>query len=1093
MNNSIMTRLALLAIIAVVQLSGQAEGTSARWGWEFNGNYNDVGPSRRTLTVKSRVSWTKDPFGNVNRALFFNQGFLQTGKGNFFPNKNAFTIAAYVKPSRHNHWQRVIDFGNGANNNNILLAASQGRNGKPSLHIYDGSRAMVRCYFPQSLSLNQWTHIASVVDNGQVRNYVNGRLVKSCNFKNTRRSYYTHRNYIGRSNWGHDQKFFGAMDDVKLFRSALSSFDINELRGSKSPAFAWKFNGNFLDSGPKNRHLTKRGKVSFTSNQLGASNRAVFFNGGYATAPRDDYFPNPTAFTIAAWIKPRRITHWARVIDFGTTAGNKNVILAATSAKSGKPSFHMYDNGRKSIVQCYYPRPLPLNQWSHIATVVDGNQVRNYVNGNEVSRCNFRNTRTSGYTTRNYVAKSNWGHDRNFIGSISGIQIYASSLSAIDIAKNKGAPIALSKYRFNGNYLDSGTARRNVIRRHRASFTTDPQGNVRRALYLNNGYVQVPKGNYFPNRAAFTVAAWVKPHRYNKWSRVLDFGNGAANNNIVLAASTGRSGKPSFHLFHGRIKIVGCYYPRTIPLNQWTHVASVVNGNKVHNYVNGVLVNSCNFRNIKTVWYTNRNYIGKSNWGHDALYQGALDRVQILPSALSTFDLNHERGEAKASNEWEFNGNLADSGTLQRSLRTSGRTYFTGDMFRHSRSSLYFNGGYAYAPKGNYFKNPASFSVAAWVRPRRTTKWSRVIDFGNGAGNNNVVLAASSGTSGKPSFHIYNGRRAMVRCNFPRALQLNEWTHIVSVVDNNKVRNFVNGNLVATCNFKNNRRSYYTHRNYVGRSNWGHDARFIGTLDRLQFFPIALTKYDLHLMNNQPRPSFEWQLKNNILDAGAGKRNLKRQGTLRYVNDAFGNAKSAVKFSNSWVSAPRGNYFPNQRAFTIAAWVKPSKVTKWARVLDFGNGASNNNIVLAASTGTSGKPSFHLFRGNRKLVRCNFPSRLALNKWTHIATVLDGDQIRNYINGYEVSVCNFRNTRYTITTSRNYLAKSNWSWDAKFFGALAGVQIYKRALDQSHLHNIANNIGSASHPVVKTTTKKTTTKAPVYETVTTWETYYVYE
>jgi len=250
---------------------------------------------------------------------------------------------------------------------------------------------------------------------------------------------------------------------------------------------------------------------------------------------------------------------------------------------------------------------------------------------------------------------------------------------------------------------------------------------------------------------------------------------------------------------------------------------------------------------------------------------------------------------------------------------------------------------------------------------------------------------------------------------------------------------------------------------------------------------------DLHLINNTPRPVFEWQFMKNLLDAGPSKRNIKTKKNLSYTTDAFGRAKSAIYLNNGYAKAPAGNYFPNPQKFTIAAWVKPAATKRWSRIIDFGNGQYNDNIVLVASTGTSGKPSMWVGKGRSKwLVSCKYPNALVLKKWTHVASVVDGNQVRNYINGKEVSKCNFNNTRTQWRTIHNYIGKSNWGHDQLFKGAIGGLQLFSKALTQFALHNLANNIGSASHPIVRTTTKKTTTVAPVYETVTVYETYYVW-
>ena len=59
---------------------------------------------------------------------------------------------------------------------------------------------------------------------------------------------------------------------------------------------------------------------------------------------------------------------------------------------------------------------------------------------------------------------------------------------------------------------------------------------------------------------------------------------------------------------------------------------------------------------------------------------------------------------------------------------------------------------YLQAPNDVYFDG--DFTIEAWVYPKNFGNWSRIIDFGNGAGNNCVLLASTFGTSGAPGFYV---------------------------------------------------------------------------------------------------------------------------------------------------------------------------------------------------------------------------------------------------------------------------------------------------------------------------------------------------
>ena len=48
------------------------------------------------------------------------------------------------------------------------------------------------------------------------------------------------------------------------------------------------------------------------------------------------------------------------------------------------------------------------------------------------------------------------------------------------------------------------------------------------------------------------------------------------------------------------------------------------------------------------------------------------------------------------------------------------------------------------------------------------------------------------------------------------------------------------------------------------------------------------------------------------------------------------------------MTAPPGVYFNGD--FSVSAWIKVIKFGNWQRVFDFGNGRSNDNVMIFTST-----------------------------------------------------------------------------------------------------------------------------------------------
>ena len=157
-------------------------------------------------------------------------------------------------------------------------------------------------------------------------------------------------------------------------------------------------------------------------------------------------------------------------------------------------------------------------------------------------------------------------------------------------------------------------------------------------------------------------------------------------------------------------------------------------------------------------------------------------------------------------------------------------------------TSLY---NYASLPPATYFSG--DFTIECWVYPTAHTNWSRVIDFGNGAGNNCVLLATSNGTSGKPGFYV-GGSQFQANDQIP----LSEWTHLAATLSGSTATIYINGVASGTASFP-TPANVIRNNNYIGRSNWGWgDPAPSATFDDLRIWSVAKTASQIVAdMNNE--------------------------------------------------------------------------------------------------------------------------------------------------------------------------------------------------------------------------------------------------
>ncbi|NES04562.1 MAG: hypothetical protein F6K22_18040 [Okeania sp. SIO2F4] len=134
-----------------------------------------------------------------------------------------FTVGAWVYYESFKYWSRIIDFGNGAESDNILFG-NETTTKNLILDFYTG--AIVKGN--EILENGKWLYLAVTVDESRKGTlYKNGEQVGNGTL-NLPNNINRTKNYIGKSNWSADQLFHGKMSNLRLYNRALSPEEINE-------------------------------------------------------------------------------------------------------------------------------------------------------------------------------------------------------------------------------------------------------------------------------------------------------------------------------------------------------------------------------------------------------------------------------------------------------------------------------------------------------------------------------------------------------------------------------------------------------------------------------------------------------------------------------------------------------------------------------------------------------------------------------------------------------------------------------------------------------------------------------------------------
>ncbi len=171
----------------------------------------------------------------------------------------------------------------------------------------------------------------------------------------------------------------------------------------------------------------------------------------------------------------------------------------------------------------------------------------------------------------------------------------------------------------------------------------------------------------------------------------------------------------------------------------------------------------------------------------------------------------------------------------------TGTTTLTPPTVSDNCSSLFGNGldfsgtpNYATLPSGVYFNG--DFTIECWVYPKSFPNWARIIDFGNGAGSNNILFGYTYGTSHKPGLGIEGGVLQSTA-----TLPLNQWSHIAATFSGGIGTIYVNGVAAGSGAFS-TPVNVTRNLNYVGRSNWGGDPDADAVYDELRIWNVARTQ-----------------------------------------------------------------------------------------------------------------------------------------------------------------------------------------------------------------------------------------------------------
>ncbi|SFF17414.1 Alpha-L-arabinofuranosidase [Paenibacillus algorifonticola] len=224
----------------------------------------------------------------------------------------------------------------------------------------------------------------------------------------------------------------------------LLHYDFNETEGVTVKDSSLNGNDGLLSGGAA---WTADGKI----------NGAVDFNGtdAYVKLP-DGLLAATHDMTIATWVKADSLGAWARVFDFGTSTTNWMFLTLKNHLGVAHFAALPQGNGENTLTGPAFPAS---SSWQHVAVVISGNTYTMFINGIQVATVsNMQNDPSElGFTTNNYIGKSQFAADPYFDGKIDDFRIYDRALSASELVSLVGEALSDTEIiAYDKNWLELG-------------------------------------------------------------------------------------------------------------------------------------------------------------------------------------------------------------------------------------------------------------------------------------------------------------------------------------------------------------------------------------------------------------------------------------------------------------------------------------------------------------------------------------------------------------------------------------------------------------------------------------------------------------
>ena len=717
------------------------------------------------------------------------------------------------------------------------------------------------------------------------------------------------------------------------------------------------------------------------------------------------------------------------------------------------------DNGQWNDINGTAARQyfLELNPAGVTKTVCEGNNIT--LNAVSVSGATYSWTGPNGFNTstqspalNNITLEQAGVYTLQYTVNGCNSPVYQTRVEVIPMPKNIGEtqmlPTTVAQglqlhLPMNGNGNDVSGNNTNATLVGGITPMNDRFGNENGALQLNGttGHLTLPAGVYF-NGTDFSVNAWVRKVANNNWSRLFDFGNGQANQNILLGITSATTGRPATQIYEGTTAGPQIVSTQVLPNNQWQMLTYTWSNGGGQLFINGVMVAQGPQSTPEAV-VRNINYIGRSNWNNDGYANAGFDDFRIYNRILSPEEIRLLTLEQPNPLQFTLDNPAICSGQtnniilentqpgLTYQLRLDSNNTNVGTAQTGTGGSLTFNVGTLNTTTDFHFLIRNSVvTCAEMISSIITVPVNALPEAPTTTGaevcNEGSLTLHAGGAPGDGTYNWYTTATGG------------------TPIEGETGNTFTTPTLNVT-------RTYFvsiTNANGCEGPRTSVVAQVINP-----FAPIVDLKTGLLLHS---------KFEGNLLDSSGNNLNGGvAGGPSSFVEDRNGNTESALNLTNN-AYINYGNpgivqQLTNQ--VTISLWIKqtPSNfgfgtplLNKWQ-----GNGLYLGLDSYQAAPGQANQNRVRWRVNSGTVINSN--TNVIHNQWHHIVVTYNGAQLRIYQNGVLTGQANHTGTITNTITNLQFGRQANGLGNATYRGDVDEVKLYNRALSPNEVSTLFNN------------------------------------